>query len=414
VPPDEDVGPAYDRRLRMIILVDAATAASATVLMLVIRATVVSSSYLTLAAVLVAISGLVMLVGLFPLKHGNSWAALRWLAVANWSIAIAAAMVATFSWPLMMQTALLPCVLAATIISGRELAAYVAISVVVSIAVVLVGNLQDATGLTGRTPDWIRDLVLILFAPALAGLVALMVTQYSTTMQAALRSLRASRAELATGADELRASRSRLVAATDRERRRIERDLHDGAQQRLIAIGIGLSRAKALCDSSPPQAADLLDTLRHELRVAHDELRDLASGVYPPVLTQHGLEAALQSAADRCPVPVTLALGWIGRHPPDVEAAVYFCCVEAMQNVVKHAGSSSIVLAGACENSTLWFSVADDGAGFDPQLDSPGRGIVNIRDRLGSIGGGLDVTSRPGAGATVRGYIPLAGSLPSA
>ncbi len=194
-----------NRRLRTIIIVDVITAFSATVFMFVIRATVVSSTYLTVAAGMVAASGVVMAVGLLPLRHGNTWAALRWLAVANWSIAIAAATVATFSWPLMMMAALLPCVLAATFITGRELAVYVAISVFVSIAVVLVGNLQDFSGLTESTPQWLRDVVVILFAPALAGLVALMVTQHSMNMQAALASVRASRAELAAGADELRA-----------------------------------------------------------------------------------------------------------------------------------------------------------------------------------------------------------------
>ncbi len=125
------------------------------------------------------------------------------------------------------------------------------------------------------------------------------------------------------------------------------------------------------------------------------------------MLTEHGLGPALQSAADRCAVPVTVALSALGRHPPDIEAAVYFCCVEAMQNVAKHAASSSIVLSGGCEDSTLWFAVTDDGPGFDPLGESSGRGIVNIRDRLGSVGGGLDVSSSPGAGATVRGHVPL-------
>ena len=202
-----------------------------------------------------------------------------------------------------------------------------------------------------------------------------------------------------------------MVAATDRERRRIERDLHDGAQQRLIAIGIGLSQAKQLCTAEPARAAAMLDALRQELRVAHDELRDLAQGVYPPVLTEHGLGAALQSAADRSPVPVTVALGPIGRHPREVEAALYFCCVEALQNAVKHAGATSIVLAGGRDDSTVWFSVADDGAGFDPATERPGSGVVNVRDRLGSIGGGVDLVTRPGAGVTVRGYVPVTGTV---
>ncbi len=397
-------------RLRTIILVDIGTALAATAFMVVVRLTVVSSSYLTLAAVIVAASGAVMAGGLIPLRSGNVGHALLWLAAANWGVAIAAATIATFCWPLMMLAALLPSVLAASLLTGRELAFYVATSVVVSLAVVLVGLLQDFSGLSDDVPEWVRDAVLIFFAPSLVALVALMVLQNSVRMQGVLAAMSASRAELAEQADELRRSRARVVAATDRERRRIERDLHDGAQQRLIGIGIGLSRVREICGVDGPGAVHLLDGLRHELRVAHDELRNLAQGVYPPVLTEHGLEAALQSAADRCPVPVTLALDNVGRHHPDVEAALYFCCVEALQNAVKHSQARSIRLACGLDGSMLWISIADDGVGFDAATGAGGRGIVNLRDRLGAIGGTLEVLAQRDAGVTVRGIVPVNGA----
>jgi signal transduction histidine kinase len=397
-------------RLRTIILFDAGTAAAATVFMVVVRVTVVSSSYLTLTAVLVALSGAVMAAGLIPLRRGNVGSALLWLAAANWGIAIAAATIATFSWPLMMLAALLPSVLAASLITGKALAFYVVTSVVVSLAVVLVGLLQDFSGLSEDVPEWIREAVLIVFAPSLVALVALMVLQNSVRMQSVLAAVTASRAELAGQADELRRSRARVVAATDRERRRIERDLHDGAQQRLIGIGLGLSRAKEICAVDGPAAAGLLDALRHELRIAHDELRNLAQGVYPPVLTEHGLGAALQSAADRCPLPVTVALDNVGRHHPDVEAALYFCCVEALQNAAKHSHAQSVRLSCGLDGSTLWICVSDDGIGFDATTSSGGRGIVNLRDRLGAIGGELDVTAERDVGVVVRGYVPVNGA----
>ena len=131
----------------------------------------------------------------------------------------------------------------------------------------------------------------------------------------------------------------------------------------------------------------MLDSLRHELRVAHDELRSLAQGVYPPVLTEHGLEAALQSAADRCPLPVTVALDHVGRHHPDVEAALYFCCVEAMQNAVKHSQARSIKLACGIEGSTLWISVTDDGIGFDATSTPGGRGSSTYATAWGRSAG---------------------------
>jgi signal transduction histidine kinase len=394
-------------RLRTIILLDIGTALAATVFMVVIRATVVSSAFLTAAAALVAVSGAVMAGGLRPLAHGDVRHALRWLAAANWGIAIAAATIATFSWPLMMLTALLPSVLAASFVTGRELAIYVVTSVVVSLAVVLVGLLQDFSGLSEDVPEWVRDAVLIVFAPSLVALVALIVLQNSVRVQGMLTAVTASRTELAEQAEELRRSRARVVAATDRERQRIERDLHDGAQQRLIGIGIGLSRAKALCEVDSAAVAGMLESLRDELRVAHDELRNLAQGVYPPVLTEHGLEAAMQSAADRCPVPVTVALDHVGRHHPDVEAALYFCCVEALQNAAKHSRARSIRMACGLDGAILWISVADDGVGFDAATAPGGRGIVNIGDRLGAIGGQLEVTATRDGGVVVRGSVPV-------
>ena len=399
--------------LRTIILVDVATAMAATIFLVVVYVSVVASPYLALLSVMVAASGGLMAAGLRPLRRGDIGTATLWLAVANWGIAISAGAIATFAWPLMMLAALLPSVLAASLISGRQLAWYVVTSVAVSLGVVLAGLLQGFSGLTEETPEWLRDLVLIVFAPAMVGLLALVALRNGVSMQGVLASVIASRAALADQADELRRSRARVVAATDRERRRIERDLHDGAQQRLIGIGIGLSRARDTCRSDPGLVPGMLEGLRRELRVAHDELPDLAQGVYPPVLTEHGLGPALQSAADRCPLAVTVALGPLGRHSADVEAALYFCCVEGLQNAVKHAEATSIVLAGGLDAATLWISVTDDGVGFDAAAAPAGRGILNIQDRLGSIGGGLELSTARGGGAAVRGWVPVPAPEPS-
>ena len=394
-------------RLRTIVLVDTATCIAATAFIVVVHLTVVDTWWLLVAAGLVAAAGALMAAGLVPLRHGRPGTALRLLAVANWAISILAATIATFSWPLMMLTALLPAVLAASMTSRREIGSYVAVSVVVSLAVVLVGLLQDFSGLTGEVPTWLRNLVVIVFAPLLVALLALMVMQNSLSMQRVVAAVQASRGALAEHAAELRRSRSRVVAATDRERRRIERDLHDGAQQRLIGIGIALSRAKQLTSTDTAAAVRMLDELRRELRVAHEELRDLAQGLYPPVLTEHGLEAALQSAADRCQLPVALDLDAVGRHAPEVEAALYFCCVEAMQNAAKHSAATSITVRCGADGRGVWVSVHDDGVGFDPVSAVDGAGIVNMRDRLGAVGGTLELAAGRTAGVTVRGRVPL-------
>ena len=241
----------------------------------------------------------------------------------------------------------------------------------------------------------------------MAAMVGLIVLQNSLRLQGALAGALAAQERLADQAEELRRSRARVVAATDRERRRIERDLHDGAQQRLISIGIGLAGATPLCRTDPNAAVTALTDLRRQLHLAHDEVRSLAQGVYPPVLSEHGLVEALRSAVDRYPLPLTLDLHDPGRHPSELEAAVYFCCVEALQNAAKHSRAGRVRVSLGADQGSVWFTVQDDGVGFDPGVPGSG-GMVNMQDRLGASGGTLRVESAPGRGATVHGSVPVA------
>ena len=221
--------------------------------------------------------------------------------------------------------------------------------------------------------------------------------------------LQASLDELRHKAEELQASRARIVAAADAERRRIERDLHDGAQQRLVALAVKLRLARRLVDADLDQARGMLDELRDEVKDAVEELRNLAHGIYPPLLLDQGLAAALGSAAQRATIPTRVEAGPVGRYPADQEAAAYFCCLEALQNAMKHAGPEATAVVRAWEEGgTLRFSVSDDGAGFDPAARAGGTGFVNMADRLGAIGGNLRVDSTPGGGTTVVGVLPLA------
>jgi signal transduction histidine kinase len=211
-------------------------------------------------------------------------------------------------------------------------------------------------------------------------------------------------------ADELRASRARIVASGDNERRRIERDLHDGAQQRLVALMVKLEEARELAgeDAGVPQAA--LDDFKSDLHSALDELRDLAQGIYPPLLGDSGLVDAISAAAPRAPIPCTVDGVGVRRYPPEVEAAVYFCCLEALQNASKHAGEGARASISIREQAErLEFVVADDGVGFDPERAAGGIGLTNMRDRLGAIGGHLEIESMPGKGTRLRGSVPLAG-----
>jgi signal transduction histidine kinase len=220
--------------------------------------------------------------------------------------------------------------------------------------------------------------------------------------------LQASLEELRGTADELRASRARVVVAADEERRRIERDLHDGAQQRLVALAVKTRLARELVDNDVEAARAELVELGEDIERAIDELRRLAHGIYPPLLAQRGLRAALAAATDASPVSVAVDNGAERRYPAEVEAAVYFCCLEALQNAAKHAvGATRVLVSLDEEDGVLSFEVTDDGTGFDPRARTAGAGLANMADRLGAIGGRLRIESAPGAGTKIAGAIPL-------
>jgi signal transduction histidine kinase len=221
--------------------------------------------------------------------------------------------------------------------------------------------------------------------------------------------LQASLAELQQRNAELQASRLRIVTAADESRRAIERDLHDGAQQHLVTLAVKLGLARQLVDSDPSIAATQLEELRADVQTTIAAVRELAHGIYPPLLRQQGLGAALRTAATRSPLPCAVTVELPGRYPVEVETAVYFCCLEAIHNAGKYAGTdASITVHVDQDGSQLRFTVSDDGTGFETGPDGVdnGHGLINMRDRLGAIGGSLEVTSASGNGATVRGIVP--------
>ncbi|MBI2237391.1 MAG: hypothetical protein HYU54_02550 [Actinobacteria bacterium] len=217
--------------------------------------------------------------------------------------------------------------------------------------------------------------------------------------------LRARLEQLSAQAEELRASRQRIVAAHDAERRRLERNIHDGAQQHLVALAVKLRLAKSMATKDPGNARSMLRELQAETAEALDTLTDLSRGIYPPVLEEHGIAAALQEHAGKSSLPVRVEADGVGRYPIEAEAAVYFCCLEALQNAAKYANASVIVIHLNASGGELAFSVIDDGSGFDPAASGGGSGLQNMRDRAASIGGSVEITSRPGHGTTVSGRI---------
>jgi signal transduction histidine kinase len=205
---------------------------------------------------------------------------------------------------------------------------------------------------------------------------------------------------------DLRASRQRLVTAQDETRRRLERNIHDGAQQDLVALGIKLRLTGLTVDEDPAEAKEMLGELQADAAGALANLRDLARGIYPPLLADLGLVAALNAQANKSPVPVTVDADGIGRYGQDTEAAVYFCCLEALQNIAKYAHAAQARICLQAQNGTLRFTVSDDGAGYDARHTPLGSGQRNMADRLAALGGRLEVRSHPGQGTTITAQLP--------
>jgi signal transduction histidine kinase len=212
--------------------------------------------------------------------------------------------------------------------------------------------------------------------------------------------------ELLARVEELRASRQRLVKAQDEERRRLERNIHDGAQQQLVALAVRIRLARSVAEKDPERAEAMLEQVEREIGEALEDLRDLARGIYPPLLADHGLVAAIEAQTRRAVVAVRVEADAIARYSREAEAAVYFCVLEALQNIAKYAQASRVIVRLHEEEGSLAFEVQDDGACFDPKTRGYGTGLQGMADRLAALGGELEVRSSPGEGTTVIGHLP--------
>jgi signal transduction histidine kinase len=207
--------------------------------------------------------------------------------------------------------------------------------------------------------------------------------------------------------EDLRASRLRLVTAQDEARRRLERNIHDGAQQQLVALAMKLNLAQSAATKAPEKLPPMLEQLKGDAQDALDNLRDLARGIYPPLLADQGLVAALTSQARKSAVPVTLDAEGLGRFSRDAETAVYFCALEALQNIAKYANATGAIVRLATDDGRVTFAVEDDGVGFDPDASGHGTGLQGMADRIAAIGGALQVRSAPGRGTVISGWVPV-------
>ena len=212
--------------------------------------------------------------------------------------------------------------------------------------------------------------------------------------------------EIGRRADELKASRQRIVTTQDAERRRLERNIHDGAQQHLVALAVKLRLVRGVLAKDPDRAATMLGELRSEVQDAIETLSSLALGIYPPVLEERGIAAALESQARVGTLPVAIVADGVDRQPIETEAAVYFCCLEAIQNAAKYAQASRVDVILGHAGANLTFEVRDDGIGFDTAATSFGSGLQGMADRLSALGGTVRIASSPSGGTVVSGRVP--------
>jgi signal transduction histidine kinase len=213
--------------------------------------------------------------------------------------------------------------------------------------------------------------------------------------------------ELRARLDDLRAAQKRLVTAQDQERRRLERNIHDGAQQQLVALAVKARLARTLAERDPTKASEMLTQIEAETQTALEDLRDLARGIYPPLLADKGLVAALEAQARKSTLPVSVDGDGLPRYPQEVEAAIYFSGLEALQNVAKYATASHAAVRLREADGHLVVEIEDDGRGFDPASTGYGTGLQGIADRLAALGGTLAVRSAPGRGTTLQCRLPV-------
>ncbi len=389
--------PELVAKLRRLIVVDSLITAASVVFLLIVRVAFSDSDDILVLAGLVALTGICMAAGLLPLRRGHVVTAVNFHAVANWVVALDVSAWAPFALPIMVTASLIPAATAVPYVPARLLPRYVGVSVLVAFGCALLASSQNWSNVEAEMPDWVGETTVVIFVPVMAALVAIIALQSVAVVSHA-------RDDAVAARNESLDAQVRLVTAFDEARRSIERDLHDGAQQRLTAVAIGLGRAHARAEREGRPDADELAVIRRDLSDARAELRRLAHGLYPSSLAVHGLMLALRAEADRSAVPVDVHGSVPDDLPLPVGAAIYFCCLEAIQNVLVHAPAATrIDVRIEHRDDTVWFTVADDGPGFDTHRADTGRGFVNMRDRLRAFGGHLTVETSPGGGTRVQG-----------
>ncbi|MDJ0768760.1 MAG: sensor histidine kinase [Ilumatobacter sp.] len=339
--------------------------------------------------------------------RGDLRRGILWANLGSWYLLFPLVIIIPDTLPIAMQNVIGPAILAATYLERRVVRRMVPGTIAIAVAISLISFTTDGVGLDDVGPRWLYLTVILAYVGANMWLVMGDVQELNLVhLRSLQRAVRQNR-ELRAADRALRDSRRRLLVAADEERIRLERDLHDGAQQRLVSLSLQLRLAAELTDEGTAPTSETLMAMHREATEAVDELRDLAQGVYPARLHEIGLARALHAVARRSPVPIEIEDTTSEEIDESTQVALYYVCVEAIQNATKHGSpDTTIEVLLASNGDGLVVTVADDGPGFDPGEHEDSRGLLNMADRVGALGGDLSIDSAPGSGTTVTARLP--------
>lgn len=383
---------AADRRwFDQYIRVNALVTTGCSVGLIIVYFTLLASPWIIVDATVVLSVSVALYYARRLHRRGSVTTALGVVAAAIWTAVVVTTTITPFVLPVTTPVLFVPVLVMVPALQRRELLTAISCAVGVALMTSTLAVARLVRGPQEQAPRWLINAILVGIIPVVLALLALIAWQ--------------NHLRLAGQAGELRESRARVVSAADHERRRIEQDLHDGAQQQLAAIAIRLGLVGGLAATDPTRAAALAGELTAELHDAIAELRRLAHGIYPALLAEQGLVPALRTAFARLPVEVTLDSDRFQRRAADIEAALYFSCLEAVHNSIGHGAATSvdIVLSDDVPPTCV---IGDNGCGFDWAAVSPGAGLRNIADRAGAVGGWLQVDTAPGAGTRLLIEVP--------
>jgi len=355
---------------------------------------ILRSPWLLVLAAVCAAHCVALVVALRLARQASYEQSVTLVCIGTWISTSLVTLVSPPLLPVMVLVALVPVVFAEPYVRWRRGLAFTVIAAACVLGMTVLARFTQVAAAVAQAPRWLETAFIVAAVPLNAFHLLVIVWNNAAA-------LRTSEWQLADRAAELAASRTRLATAADEERRRLERDLHDGAQQHLVALSVLIGLARK---AEPDRYQVLLSEASELVDTSITEIRRLAHGIYPPLLVSGGLPEALPTLAARAAVPVDLDLDGLGRYPTSTEAALYYCCSEALQNAAKHGGpDTAVTITAHGDDEMLNLTICDTGRGFDPA--TIGHGLITMTDRLSAIGGTLVIDTAPGRGTRITAVV---------